>query len=97
MDARYIPTSANHSAGVLIRNAIAQIAVSRANSGGQMINLPLIGGTLGADFIAQHLYYNQLGVPELAVNGLAGKTVGFNLAGDLLLNIVRELLPHREI
>jgi hypothetical protein len=96
MDPRYIPTSTNHSAGMRIQNAIAQIAVSRTNSGGRMVNLPLIGGTLGAAFIAQHLYYDQLGVPELATNRLAAKTVGFNLAADLLLNIVHEFLPHRE-
>jgi hypothetical protein len=97
MDPRYIPTGASHSAGMRIRNALAQIAVSRTNSGGRMVNLPLLGGTLGAAFIAQHLYYEQLGVPELATNALVGKTVGFNLAGDLLLNIVHEFLPHREM
>ena len=97
MDPRYISTGPHHNAGMRIRNAIAQLAVSRANSGGRMINLPLIGGTFGAALIAQHLYYAQLGVPELANNRLVGKTVGFNLTGDLLLNIAHEFLPHHGI
>jgi hypothetical protein len=95
MDPRYIPAGGNYSVGARLENAIEQIAVSRTNSGARMINLPLLGGTFGAAFIAQQLYYDQLGVPELASNRLVGKTIGFNLAGDLLLNIVHEFSSHQ--
>jgi hypothetical protein len=97
MDPRFIPTAANQNAGARIGNAFEQIAVSRTNSGRRMLNLPLLGGTVGAAFLAQHLYYNQLGLSELAKNRVVGKTIGFNLTGDLLLNLVHEFLPHQGI
>jgi hypothetical protein len=94
MDPRYIPAGTNQSAGARIRNSFEQIAVARTNSGRRIINLPLIGSTVGGAFIARELYYERLGVPELATNRLAVKTMGFNVAGDLLLNIAHEFLLH---
>ena len=97
MDPRYIPASASQSAGARLGSAFAEIAVSRTNSGSRMVNLPLLGGTVGGAYVAQQLYYSQMGVPELATNRLLVRTVGFNLGGDLLLNIIHEFLPHQGI
>lgn len=97
MDPRFIPTGANQGAASRVGNAFEQIAVSRTNSGRRMVNLPLLGGTVGAAFLAQRLYYQQLGVPELATNRLLVKTIGFNLAGDLLLNVIHAFMPHQGI
>ena len=92
MDPRYIPTGSRRGVGARMQSAFAQVVVSHTNSGGRMLNLPLLGSTVGAAFIAQQLYYDRLGVPELATNRLAGKTIGFNLGGDLLLNLTHEFL-----
>jgi hypothetical protein len=92
MDPRYIQTGSQRGVGARMQNALAQIFVSRTDSGGRMLNLPLLGSTVGAAYIAQQLYYDRLGVPDLATNRLAGKTIGFNLAGDLVLNLTHEFL-----
>jgi hypothetical protein len=94
MDPRYIPTGSQRGAGARLQSAFAQIVVTHTNSGGRMLNLPLLGSTIGSAYIAQQLYYDRLGVGELATNRLAGKTIGFNLAGDLLLNLTHEFLSH---
>jgi hypothetical protein len=94
MDPRYIPTGSQRGAGARMQSAFSQVVVAHTNSGGRMLNLPLLVSTVGAAFIAQQLYYDRLGVPDLATNRLAGKTIGFNLAGDLLINLTHEFLSH---
>jgi hypothetical protein len=95
IDPRFIPTGGGQGIASRFGNAFAQLAIAHTNAGNRTLNLPLLGGTVGAAFTAQQLYYDRLGVPELTTNRLVAKTIGFNLAGDLLLNIFHEFSPHR--
>jgi hypothetical protein len=95
IDPRFIPTGGGQSVASRFGNAFTQMAIAHTNAGNRTLNLPLLGGTVGAAFTAQQLYYDRLGVPELTSNRLVGKTIAFNLAGDLLLNIFHEFSPHR--
>jgi hypothetical protein len=95
VDPRFIPTGGGQGMASRLGNAFTQLAVAHTNSGNRTLNLPLLGGTVGAAFTAQHLYYDRLGVPELTTNRLVAKTIAFNLAGDLLLNLFHEFSPHR--
>jgi len=95
IDPRFIPNGGGEGIASRFGNAFAQIATAHTNAGNLTLNLPLLGGTVGAAFTAQHLYYDRLGVPELTTNRLAARTIAFNLAGDLLLNIFHEFSPHR--
>ena len=95
MDPRYIPIGSGHSAAQRFGNALAGVAVSRTDSGRRMINVSTLLGTVGAAFIAKEAFYPKLNVPELESNRVLGKTIGFNLAGDTLLNLVGEFMPHR--
>jgi hypothetical protein len=95
IDPRFIPTGDGQGIASRFGNAFAQIVTARTNAGNRTLNLPLLGGTAGAAFTAQQLYYDRLGVPELTTNRLVVKTIAFNLAGDLLLNIFHEFSPHR--
>ena len=92
MDPRFLPMGPGQGIGSRMGNAFAQIGVSRTDSGSRTLNLPLLVSTVGSAFVAQQLYYPRLGTPELTTNDVVGKTIGFNLAGDLLLNIVHEFL-----
>jgi hypothetical protein len=94
-DSRFIPSGSDQSVTSKFGNAFMQVAIAHTNSGNRILNVPLLGGTVGAAFLAQHLYYAQLGVPELATGSLAARTIGFNLAGDVLLNVIREFTPRR--
>ena len=94
-DSRFIPSGSDQSVPSRLGNAFTQVVVAHTNSGNRILNAPLLGGTVGAAFLAQHLYYAQLGVPELATNSLTARTIGFNLAGDVLLNVIREFAPRR--
>ena len=97
MDPRYIPLGAGHSGGARFANALAGVVVGRMNSGHRMLNLPLLGGTAGAAFIAQNVYYPKLGVPELETNRVLAKTIGFNLGADALLDILGEFFPRKNL
>jgi hypothetical protein len=97
MDPRYIPLGPGHSAGARFGNALAGILVARMNSGRRMLNLPLLGGTAGAAFIARDVYYPQLGVPELESNRVLAKTIGFNLGADALLNLFGEFFIRKNL
>jgi len=97
IDPRFIPSGGGSGLGSRFGNAFKEIAFARTNAGSQTLNLPLLGGTVGSAFLAQHLYYDRLGVPELTTNRVLAKTIGFNLTGDLLLNVVHEFLPHHGI
>jgi hypothetical protein len=95
MDPRYIAMGPDHSAGSRLENAFTGVVIGRTDSGHRMVNLPTLVGTVGAAFIAKESFYPKLGVPELESNRVLGKTIGFNLAGDALLNLFGEFFPHR--
>lgn len=97
MDPRYIPLGPGHSAGARFANALAGIVVGRMNSGHRMLNLPLLGGTAGAAFIAQNIYYPKLGVPELQSNRVLTRTIGFNLGADAVLNVFGEFFIRKDL
>ena len=94
MDPRYIPLGPGHSAGARMENAFAGVLVGHMDSGRRMVNLPVLVGTVGAAFMAKESYYPPLGVPALERNSVLGKTIGFNLAGDGLLNLLGEFFTH---
>jgi len=94
MDPRYIPLGSGHSFAARFGNAFEGVAVGHMDSGRRMVNLPVVVGTLGAAFIAQKEYYPTLNTPSLESNHVLGKTVGFNLAGDAVLNVLGEFLHH---
>ncbi len=93
MDPRYIPAGSNRPIAARIGDPFEQLAVSRTNAGTRVLNIPLLAGTIGSAFIAQQIYYPQLGLPELENGRVVGKTIGLNLAADLLLNMVHEFSP----
>jgi hypothetical protein len=95
IDPRFIPSGGGDGVASRFGNAFAQIAVAHTNNGSRTFNLPLLGGTVGAALTAQQLYYDRLGVPELAANRVLAKTIALNLTGDLLLNLFHEFSPHR--
>lgn len=95
MDPRYVPLGGGYSSGDRLAHAFTGLVVSHTDSGAKTINLPVLGGTVGAAFAAKELYYPQLGTPALASNRVLAKTIGFNLAADAVGNIIGEFLRHR--
>ncbi len=95
MDPRYVPLGAGYSGSQRLAHAFEGLAVTHTDAGNKTINLPVLGGTIGAAFAAKELYYPQLGTPALATNSVLVKTVGLNLAGDAVYNVIGEFLRHR--
>ncbi len=91
-EGRYIPRT-DGGFGKRVGHAFTSLVVTRTNSGARVVNLSLLAGTTGAAYIAQQVYYPMLGVDGLEKNTVLGKTIGFNLAGDLLLNLFHEFKP----
>ncbi len=91
-ESRYTPTGGG-SFGARVGHAFTSLAVARQDSGKKTLNVSLIAGTGWAAYIADKSYYPALDVPHLATAQVFEKTVGFNLAGDLLLNLVHEFMP----
>ncbi len=95
MDPRYVPLGAGYSGSQRLAHAFQGLAVTHTDAGNKTINLPVLGGTVGAAFAAKELYYPQLGTPALATNSVLVKTIGLNLAGDAVYNVIGEFLRHR--
>ncbi len=95
MEPRYIPAGPGAGFGKRFGNAFASVAVTRTNSGRHTLNLPVLVGTPAAAAIAQQFYYPQLGLNRLEQNSVMGKTIGFNLAGDVVVNLLAEVFAHR--
>ena len=91
-DSRYTPTGGGNFAS-RVGHAFTSLAVAREDSGRKTLNISLLAGTGLAAYIADKAYYPALDVPHLASNQVLGKTIGFNLAGDLLLNLAHEFIP----
>ena len=95
MDPRYVPLGSGYSASQRLGHAFAGVFVTHTDAGTKTVNLPVLGGTVGAAFAAKELYYPQLNTPELASNGVLAKTIGLNLVADGLYNVIGEFLRHR--
>jgi hypothetical protein len=95
MEPRYIPAGPGAGFGKRLGNAFTSVVVTRTNSGRRMINLPVLIGTPGAALIAKQIYYPELGLNRLEQNSVMGRTIGFNLAGDVLINLVSEVFSRR--
>lgn len=91
-ESRYTPTGSRNF-GSRVSHAFTSLAVTREDSGHKTINVSLLAGTPWAAYMADKFYYPQLGVEHLATNRVFEKTVGFNLAGDVLLNLFHEFMP----
>ncbi len=95
MDPRYVPLGAGHPAGQRLGHAIEGLWITHTDKGERMVNLPVLGGTAGAAFLAKEVYYPQLGVPALASTSVLARTVTANLAVDAIYNVIGEFLRHR--
>ena len=95
MDSRYIPLGSNYDAGTRLGHAFRGPFETRTDTGGHIINLPVLVGTVGAALLAKEYYYPTLGTPNLASNSVLVGTIGFNLAADILGNLKSEFSRHR--
>lgn len=95
MDPRYIPLGPQHGFGARVGHALAGVVVGHRDNGQKFLNLPVIGGTVGAAYIGQQLIYPQLGVDRLNRDEVLGRTISLNFAADAIFNLVRELAPRR--
>lgn len=95
LDPRYIPLGPDHAFGARLGHAIAGVAVTHRDNGRRFMNLPLIGGTVGAAYIGKQLIYPEVGVDRLSRDEVLGRTIGLNLAVDVIYNILQELRPRR--
>jgi hypothetical protein len=105
MDPRYIALGPGHSLAHRLVNPLAAIAFSHADSGQHLVNLPLLGGTIGAAAIGRWVYYPAIHEPLLEAESgrhtldtgrVMTMTIGYNLAADALLNVITEFLGHRQ-
>jgi hypothetical protein len=90
MDPRYLPLGPGNGAGRRIGHALRGLVLTHMDSGAMTVNAPLLGGTVGAAYLARELYYPRLGVPELEPNAVLVKTIGLNLVADALGNLYTE-------
>lgn len=92
-DGRYIPLGDAHTASERIGHAFGSLLFTVNDEGRRAFNISTLGGTAGAAVIAQQLYYPDLGVNSLTRNVVLEKTIGLNLIGDFLLNLIHESFP----
>jgi hypothetical protein len=90
MDPRYLPLGPGYSAGRRVGHALRGLVMTHTDNGAITMNAPLLGGTVGAAYLAKELYYPMLGVPELESNGVLAKTIGLNLVADAIGNLYTE-------
>ena len=95
MDPRYIPLGSGYSAGQRAAHAFSSLVVGHTDSGNHMVNLPVLGGTVGAAFAAKEYYYPQIGAPELGTTSVLMRTISLNLAADGIYNVLSEFFGHR--
>ena len=96
VDPRYVPLGAGYSSGERFGHALEGLVVSHTDSGAKTVNLPVLGGTVGAAFLAKEVYYPQLGTPALETNAVLAKTLCLNFAADAIYNVIGEFLRHRD-
>ncbi len=56
MDPRYVPLSAGHTAGARFGHAVEGLWVTHTDAGSRIVNLPVLGGTVGAAFLAKEVH-----------------------------------------
>jgi len=95
MEGRYIRESGSGPFGLRLAHPFVSLIVTRMNSGRHMVNIPELGGTAGAAYIAQEIIYPDMNLDRLSRSTVAYKTMEFNLAGDVLMNMIREFVPRR--
>ena len=95
MDPRYIPLGREFSAGDRAGYALKSLVVGHTDGGNRFVNLPVLGGAIGAALIAKEYYYPTLGTPALATSTVLIRTITLNLAADAILNELSEFRRHR--
>ncbi len=95
LDPRYVPLGAGHTSGARFGHAMEGLWMTHTDAGNRTVNLPVLGGTVGAAYLAKEVYYSQLGVPALASTNVFAKTVTANLAVDAIYNVIGEFVRHR--
>ena len=94
MDPRYIPVGSGHPIGERFGHVLTGVVIGHTDAGTRTINLPVLGGTIGAALLAKEAYYPQLGTPALAANNVFAKTLALNFIADALYNVFTEFLRH---
>jgi hypothetical protein len=94
MDPRYIPLGPGYSGGDRAGYALKTLFVGHTDAGNHFVNLPELGGVVGAAVIANEYYYPQLGAPALASTKVLTATITLNLAADAISNLLKEF-PRR--
>ncbi len=94
-DPRYVPLGAPYSGSQRLAHAFEGVLVSQTDAGNKTVNLPVLGGTVGAAYLSKEVYYPKLGTPALETNKVLATTIGLNLAADALYNVIGEFLRHR--
>ncbi len=92
MDSRYLPLGREASGSDRLAHAVRGGVITHTDEGRRTINLPVLGGTVGAAFLAKELYYPQLDTPRLASNSVLAKTISLDLVVVGLGNVWSEFL-----
>jgi hypothetical protein len=95
MDPRYVPLGDGYSGSERLAHAFRGLFIAHTDAGNQTINLPVLGGTVGAAFMAKEIYYRELGTPALESGSVLATTLVLNFAADAIGNVVGEFLRHR--
>ncbi|RRA49395.1 hypothetical protein D1Y84_15015 [Acidipila sp. EB88] len=96
MDPRYIPLGSDHPAGQRLAHAFTSIVIGHTDAGTRTLNLPVLGGTVGAAVLAKEVYYPQLGAPALASGSMFARTLSLNFIADGIYNLASEFLRHHD-
>jgi hypothetical protein len=89
-DPRYVPSTGAHSGGYRLLYAMSRVVVGHSDSGHTMFNFSKVGASVGSAAAARYYYDSALNLPRLQTNTHMAKTIGANLALDVLLNIWHE-------
>ncbi len=95
LDPRYVPLGAGHTTGARFGHAVEGLWVTHTDAGNRTVNLPVLGGTLGAAFLAKDVYYPQLSLSSLQTSSVFARTVTANLALDAIYNVLGEFVRRR--
>jgi hypothetical protein len=93
MEGRYIRESSEAPFVARITHPFVSVFLTRTNSGRRTVNIPELGGTVGAAFIAQDVIYPDMNLNRLSRTSVAEQTIEFNAAADVVLDLIREFIP----
>ncbi len=94
-DPRYVPLGVGHPTGERFGHALKGLVITHTDAGKKTLNLPVLGATIGAAFLAKEAYYPQLGVTRLEENKVLANTLVLNFGADAVYNIIGEFLRHK--